>query len=52
MTQGYVAIDLGAESGRVIVGTLSQRNGAQDYGSKNGEVRGKVTLQEVHRFTP
>ena len=36
MTKGYVAVDLGAESGRVIVGTLLQ---------------GKVALEEVHRFT-
>lgn len=31
----YIACDLGAESGRVILGTLSD---------------GKVTLDEVHRF--
>ena len=35
MTTGYVAIDLGAESGRAIVGSLDG---------------GKVTLEEVHRF--
>ena len=35
MSKGYIAIDLGAESGRVIVGTL---------------VQGKVALEEVHRF--
>ena len=36
MTKGYVAVDLGAESGRVIVGTLAD---------------GQVALEEVHRFT-
>ncbi len=36
MTKGYVAVDLGAESGRVIVGSLAD---------------GQVALEEVHRFT-
>ena len=35
MLRGYVAIDLGAESGRAVVGTLAE---------------GKVALEEVHRF--
>jgi len=35
MTNGYIAIDLGAESGRVIVGVLDS---------------GKLRLEEVHRF--
>ena len=35
MSPGYIAIDLGAESGRVIVGTLTD---------------GKVVLEEIHRF--
>jgi len=34
-SRNYVAIDLGAESGRVMVGTLSD---------------GKLTLNEIHRF--
>lgn len=33
--RGYIAVDLGAESGRVIVGTLAE---------------GKITLEEMHRF--
>jgi rhamnulokinase len=36
MANGYIAIDLGAESGRVIVGTLDV---------------GRLRLEEVHRFT-
>lgn len=36
MPNAYIAIDLGAESGRVIIGTL---------------VEGRVSLDEVHRFT-
>jgi rhamnulokinase len=52
MTQGYVAIDLGAESGRVIVGTLAQQNGVQDNEARDSsKVWGKVALEEVHRFT-
>jgi rhamnulokinase len=39
--RAYVAIDLGAESGRVIVGTLSH----------DGAGHQKVQLHEVHRFT-
>jgi rhamnulokinase len=35
MLRGYIAVDLGAESGRVIVGTLAD---------------GKIALQELHRF--
>jgi rhamnulokinase len=35
MSTGYIAIDLGAESGRVIVGVLE---------------RGRLRLEEVHRF--
>ncbi|HEX5471890.1 MAG TPA: rhamnulokinase, partial [Lacipirellulaceae bacterium] len=35
MTNGYIAIDLGAESGRVIIGVLE------------GE---RLRLEEVHRF--
>ena len=35
MIEGYIAIDLGAESGRAVVGTLAD---------------GKVSLEEVHRF--
>ena len=35
MSHGYIAIDLGAESGRAIVGTLAE---------------GKLALEEVHRF--
>ena len=34
-TQHYIAVDLGAESGRVMLGTLAE---------------GKLTLEEVHRF--
>lgn len=36
MSSAYVAIDLGAESGRVMLGTLA---------------RGKVLLEEIHRFS-
>lgn len=35
MRRGYIAVDLGAESGRVIVGTLAD---------------GKIVLEEMHRF--
>ena len=35
MSRGYIAIDLGAESGRVIVGVLAD---------------GRLRLEEVHRF--
>ena len=35
MTRHYLACDLGAESGRVIAGTLED---------------GKLSLQELHRF--
>jgi len=35
MSSGYIAIDLGAESGRAIVGTLAG---------------GRIALEEVHRF--
>ena len=35
MAEGYIAIDLGAESGRAVVGMLAD---------------GKVSLEEVHRF--
>jgi rhamnulokinase len=35
MSAGYVAVDLGAESGRVIIGLLAE---------------GRLTLQEIHRF--
>jgi rhamnulokinase len=34
-TKQYIAVDLGAESGRVMLGSLSQ---------------GKLTLEEIHRF--
>lgn len=34
-THHYIAVDLGAESGRVILGTLSE---------------GKVSIEEIHRF--
>ena len=36
MPNGYIAIDLGAESGRVIIGVLAD---------------GRMRLEEVHRFT-
>ena len=36
MTQKYLAFDLGASSGRAIIGTVEQ---------------GKLSLQEVHRFS-
>ncbi len=48
-TRAYVAIDLGAESGRVILGTLTHPLGA-DGGV---EASGSSTLElvELHRFT-
>ena len=36
MTQKYLAFDLGASSGRAIIGTIEQ---------------GKLSLEEVHRFS-
>jgi rhamnulokinase len=47
MTKGYVAIDLGAESGRVIVGTLVPR----EKKVRDNGAHGRVVLEEVHRFT-
>jgi hypothetical protein len=35
MSSGYIAIDLGAESGRVVVGVLEG---------------GRLRLEEIHRF--
>ena len=35
MSNGYIAIDLGAESGRVVVGVLDDR---------------RLRLEEIHRF--
>ena len=42
-TRAYVAVDLGAESGRVIVGTLVKT----PEGASNGA---KLELHEAHRF--
>ncbi|MFX1255982.1 MAG: rhamnulokinase family protein [Promethearchaeota archaeon] len=40
MKEDYIAIDLGAESGRVILGTLTSTNDELPH----------LTLQEIHRF--
>lgn len=41
----FVAIDIGASSGRVILGRVSGRAGSDSAGSE-----GKATLETVHRF--
>ena len=44
-TRNYIAIDLGAESGRVILGTLS------DFHKPGGLRHRRVAIEEIHRFS-
>ncbi|WP_436520843.1 rhamnulokinase [Actinoplanes sp. HUAS TT8] len=48
MTRRFAAVDLGASSGRVVVGTFTGESG--EGTGESGEGRGRLELDVVHRF--